>query len=162
MKENRSKKRERERESRREKVGKVEGAEAAVERKTRRGKVRRKRGKRTVVEKRWQRSHSEREGACGDRNAVNAVLARRPWVESKAAKTTGKRKVRVQGVSSRRGDHRRGRWRRQEARKRSEKSGVALWKGRTVERRAASGAVTEVPSGVVAQRDQVHKLAKQR
>lgn len=141
----------------------VEGAApggAPGERKARRGKVMRKRGKRTVVDKVWARCRGEWPAA----PAREEVLARRPWVESKAVKSTGKRKTVVRGVSPRRSDHRRGRWRRKEARKRSAKGGRGLDAARRVERVAAAqaaGGGGDGNSGVKAQRDQRHKLAKQ-
>ena len=159
MKENRRKKREKERQERRSREGRGAGAGSREERKATREKVRRKRGKRTVVEKVWGRTRAER--APRGASVEGEVLARRPWVESKARKTTAKRKSVVRGVSSARGQHRRGRWRRKEARKRTEKGGRSLWKARTVERRAASGRAEGVSSSVKAQRDQRHKLAKQ-
>ena len=160
MKENRSNGREKQREQRRAVASPSPSASvaAAAKRKGRRGKVLRKRGKRTVVEGVWARCQGEWRPTAA---ATKEVLARRPWLESKALKTTGKRKTVVRGVSPRRRDHRRGRWRRKEARKRVEKGGVSRAPARAVERVAAASAGSERTSPVKAQRDQRHKLAKQ-
>lgn len=166
-KERKMREKERERRKRRPKRGKEKEKEGLKrkkegERKKSRKKVRRKRGKGTIVEKEWNRCRAEVKGSERE-NRYEKVYNRRPWVEVKGVKTSGKRKSRVHGVSKDRGEYRRGSWRRREGKKRSEKGGVARWKGRRVERRS-TGKNREREGnqeGVLGQRDNRYKQVKQ-